>query len=222
MARSNKSQTQNGGRRKSTAKSKSSQAHMTTEHEEIRQWVEERGGYPATVRGTESGDEPGVLRIDYPGYSGEGTLERISWDEFFAKFEEANLAFLYQEETKDGGPSRFSKLIDRNSADAEQTTTRKRGRPRKQQTESAGNANPSGREGAASGQERPSSRREGSDSDRQDQGDVVVEAVYVIRDDGSDDMSALTDQGRDNDTEFGGRDSSMEWGKGAPTARSGE
>lgn len=93
----------------------SGQGTTTTDHAEIRRWVEERGGYPATVIGTErNNDEAGVLRIDYPGYSGEGRLERISWDEFFDKFDQANLAFLYQDETKGGGPSRFSKLIRRN------------------------------------------------------------------------------------------------------------
>jgi len=72
--------------------------------------VESRGGYPATVSGTEKrGEEAGILRIDYPGYSGEGTLERISWEDFFDKFDEEGLAFLYQD--KKG--SRFSKLVSR-------------------------------------------------------------------------------------------------------------
>ena len=42
-------------------------------------------------------------------------MEAISWDEFFMGFDENNLAFLYQEKTKDGSTSRFSKLIDRSS-----------------------------------------------------------------------------------------------------------
>jgi hypothetical protein len=79
----------------------------TTNRKEIQQWVEERGGNPAKVKGTE------VLRIDYPGYSGEDTLEQISWEEFFETFEANDLAFLYQEETKDGELSRFSKLVSR-------------------------------------------------------------------------------------------------------------
>jgi hypothetical protein len=91
---------------------------VTTDHEEIKKWVAARGGYPATVKGTTEGDEPGVLRIDYPGFSGEETLQQISWEEFFDAFEKNNLAFLYQEETKGGSESRFSKLIDRNSAEA--------------------------------------------------------------------------------------------------------
>ncbi len=91
---------------------------ITTDHEEIRKWVEERGGHPATVKATAEGGEPGVLRIDYPGFSGKETLEQISWKEFFDAFEKNNLAFLYQDETKDGSESRFSKLIDRDSAEA--------------------------------------------------------------------------------------------------------
>ena len=87
-----------------------SEAKVTTDHDEIRKWVEERGGHPAQVKGTE------LLRIDYPGYSGEQRLEEISWDEFFGAFEENNLAFLYQDKTKDGKQSRFSKLVDRDNA----------------------------------------------------------------------------------------------------------
>ena len=88
-----------------------SEAKVTTDHDEIREWVEERGGHPARVKGTE------LLRIDYPGFSGEERLEEINWDEFFEAFDENNLAFLYQEKTKDGKQSRFSKLVDRESTE---------------------------------------------------------------------------------------------------------
>jgi hypothetical protein len=91
-------------------------AKSTTDHELIRQWVEERGGHPARVRGTGSNDDTGMIRIDFPGYSGEGSLEQISWDEFFEKFEEKELALLYQdEEVREGEPSRFNKLVSRES-----------------------------------------------------------------------------------------------------------
>lgn len=95
----------------------SAESQVTTDHQEIQRWVEERGGRPARVKGTESKQDVGLLRIDYPGFSGEDTLEIISWDEFFEAFEENNLAFLYQEEKKDGSESRFSKLIDRDSVE---------------------------------------------------------------------------------------------------------
>jgi hypothetical protein len=51
------------------------------------------------------------LRIDFPGFKGEGTLQPISWDEWFRKFQERDLAFLYQSKTAAGKPSRFFKLI---------------------------------------------------------------------------------------------------------------
>ncbi len=80
----------------------------TTDHDEIRRWVSDRGGFPARVKGTEAKGS-GVLRIDYPGFSGEERLEAITWTEFFKGFDKEKLAFLYEDE-KD---SRFSKLIER-------------------------------------------------------------------------------------------------------------
>ena len=89
----------------------SSESKVTTNHDEIRRWVEDRGGHPARVKDTESKNSPGLLRIDYPGFSGEQRLEEITWDEFFEGFEENNLAFLYQDKTKDGKQSRFHKFV---------------------------------------------------------------------------------------------------------------
>lgn len=88
------------------------ESRTTTDHDEIRRWVEERGGRPAAVKSTSGGDA-GLLRIDFPGYRGEDSLEEISWEEFFEKFEQNNLAFLYQDETSGGQESRFSKLVSR-------------------------------------------------------------------------------------------------------------
>ena len=85
----------------------------TTDHDEIRKWVSERGGYPARVRETDKSGGSGVLRINYPGYTGEETLEPITWTEFFKGFEKNKLAFLFQDETKSGKDSRFSKLVSR-------------------------------------------------------------------------------------------------------------
>jgi hypothetical protein len=95
------------------AKAKTSHASLTTtNHDEIKKWVEDRGGRPAIVKGTEKGDSA-LLRIDYPGYSGEDTLEEIEWDQFFEIFDDNKLAFLYQDSTEDGGKSRFSKFVNR-------------------------------------------------------------------------------------------------------------
>jgi hypothetical protein len=62
-------------------------AKTTTDPETIRAWVETHGGRPARVRGTGDGDDPGILRIDVPGGAGEDSLEPISWEECFQKFQ---------------------------------------------------------------------------------------------------------------------------------------
>ena len=90
-----------------------SESHTTTDHDEIRTWVEAHEGKPASVKGTEGGDAVGVLRVDFPGGAGEDQLEHIEWDEWFAKFDESGLAFLYQSQKADGSDSTFFKLVRR-------------------------------------------------------------------------------------------------------------
>ncbi len=89
------------------------ESKTTTDHETIRTWVEERGGRPAHVKGTGGDGDAGLLRIDYPGRGDDESLEEIDWDAFFDAFEENGLAFVFQEETKQGEESRFSKLVNR-------------------------------------------------------------------------------------------------------------
>src|SRR5205085_4958967 len=93
-----------GGRRTSKA---------TTDHEQIRRWAEERGAHPACVRGTGGKGDIGMLRLDFPGYTGEDKLQPIGWDEFFKKFDQRRLALVYQEKTARGQKSNFNKLVSR-------------------------------------------------------------------------------------------------------------
>jgi len=92
-------------------------AQATTDHEKIRQWADSRGGHPATVKRTEHGHEPGILRLDFD--PPDASLEKISWDDFFDKFENADLAFLYQEKTADGKISRFHKFVSRDAVQSD-------------------------------------------------------------------------------------------------------
>lgn len=92
-----------------------SSAKTTTSHEEIRKWVERRGGHPAVVAATENDDRPGgLLRIDYdePGGNDDSRLQRIGWDEFFRIFDKNDLAFLHDPDSD----SRFSKFVEKESA----------------------------------------------------------------------------------------------------------
>lgn len=88
-----------------------SESRTTRNYEEIKNWVEERDGYPATVIATKGDVGAGLLRIDFPDYSGAESLERTSWETFFDKFDSENIEFLYQNQTADGQPSRFCKFV---------------------------------------------------------------------------------------------------------------
>jgi hypothetical protein len=91
-----------------------SSAKATTNHDEIRRWVEKRGGHPAMVAETEGKGGGGLLRIDFdePGGDKDTRLHRIKWDEFFETFDRNDLAFLYDPD----GDSRFSKFVARETA----------------------------------------------------------------------------------------------------------
>jgi hypothetical protein len=89
-----------------------SETRTTTDHDEIRRWVEEHDGRPASVKGT-GDDEAGVLRFDFPGGAGGDQLDEIGWDEWFRTFEDNKLALLYQEQKASGEDSTFFKLVAR-------------------------------------------------------------------------------------------------------------
>lgn len=87
-----------------------SQARTTQDHDTIRQWAEARGGRPSAVTQTRSKEDPGILRLDFDPK--DESLDPLSWNAFFEKFDAAHLSFLYQEETEDGKKSRFHKFIE--------------------------------------------------------------------------------------------------------------
>jgi hypothetical protein len=70
----------------------------------------------ACVRGTGDRGDVGMIRIDFPT-GPEPSLQEISWDEWFEKFDENNLALVYQEKTAGGQQSRFNKLVSRDTVE---------------------------------------------------------------------------------------------------------
>jgi hypothetical protein len=94
----------------------SASSRPLTDHDEIRRWAEERNAKPSCVRSTGDKNDVGMIRLDFPGYTGEGSLEEISWDEWFDKFDESSLALLVQDHTASGEKSNFNKLVSRETA----------------------------------------------------------------------------------------------------------
>ncbi len=85
----------------------------TQDHDEIRQWAESRGALPAEVASTETANQTGILRFEFPKATNanDSALKQISWDDFFEKFDQSGLALVYQDVTADGEKSNFNKLI---------------------------------------------------------------------------------------------------------------
>ena len=93
---------------------------ITTDHEVIRRWAEERGAKPARVQGTGGNGDIGIIRLEFPGAPGarDEKLEEISWDDWFKEFDEKGLAFVYEETTASGQKSNFNKLVKRETVKA--------------------------------------------------------------------------------------------------------
>ncbi len=103
-------------------------SRVLTDHDEIRSWAEERDARPACVRDTGTEEDVGMIRLDFPGYRGETSLEPIEWDEWLQKFDDNNLALLVEDETGGGEQSNFNQIIGRETAAAQGQGRRKTSR----------------------------------------------------------------------------------------------
>ncbi len=147
-----------GSKNQSSSQEDCGGSRTTTDHEEIRRWVEERGGHPASVKGTESG-ESCLLRIDYPGFGGDERLEEMEWEDFFDTFDEQGLVFLFQEQTKDCQPSRFSKFVSGENAPGEESAGGRSGKRGGSKAKISGGGKSGGRSGGKSGNAKSKSSR---------------------------------------------------------------
>jgi hypothetical protein len=95
------------------ARTRAGESAITSDHQAVKKWIEDRDGKPAAVKGTGTDNDPGILRVAFPGFSEKESLKEITWDEFFRKFDDAKLAFLYQEKTASGERSNFNKFVKR-------------------------------------------------------------------------------------------------------------
>lgn len=89
---------------------------ILVDHSLIQRWAESRGAHPACVKGTEASDGTCMLRLDFPGYTGEHSLQPIEWDQWFRVFDQRQLALIVEDKMADGTRSNFNKLVRRESA----------------------------------------------------------------------------------------------------------
>jgi len=92
-------------------------SHTLVDHDAIQEWADSRKAKPACVKGTGGDDDVGMIRLDFPGYSGGDSLQEITWEEWFRQFDENGLALIVQEETASGERSNFNKLVKRDETE---------------------------------------------------------------------------------------------------------
>ncbi|RKN39134.1 hypothetical protein [Micromonospora endolithica] len=80
---------------------------VTTNHDVIRRWAQERNARPATITGTEQDGRAGVLTFHVPGYRESSRVREITWDEWFRTFDLRKLNLIFQEQLRDGRQSTF-------------------------------------------------------------------------------------------------------------------
>lgn len=91
----------------------------TTNHDEIRRWAEKYDAEPEVIDNPEIANDPVGLRLNFPGDDEDVLLgdaaptQPVSWEEFFAKFDELGLAFIYDDETAEVDPSMAYHFIKR-------------------------------------------------------------------------------------------------------------
>lgn len=76
--------------------------NTTTDHALVRKLMDEEGGYPAHVEGSEGQGDQGLLRIGSRTDDPDDSLKEISWDEFFEEFEEKELMLAYTDVADEG------------------------------------------------------------------------------------------------------------------------
>ncbi len=71
----------------------------TTDHLEIRHWAQTHNVVPVEVMPDHVDSEPATLRLMLSGQIRHPEMIRISWDDFFVKFDELGLTFVYDSDS---------------------------------------------------------------------------------------------------------------------------
>ena len=74
------------------------QGKVTTDHGLIKNWAEARHGCPAVIRKITDAGIDLVLSFVFPDIDPEGIARKLSWDEFFERFDQQHLVFVYDDD----------------------------------------------------------------------------------------------------------------------------
>ncbi len=100
----------------------SATAKTTTDHDQIRGWARERGAQPVALL-DDDGKDSGGIELAFADHQDDANLEPIDWDLWFERFDQRDLALVFQDHTASGETSNFNKLISRESLPYRSTVT---------------------------------------------------------------------------------------------------
>jgi len=94
-------------------------AQVTTDHDEIRKWVEARSGRPAAVHSTQSKDGTGIIRIEFPNAPNakDDNLEEITWTNSSRSLTSRTWRCFIRRKPR-AASADFNKLVGRETAEA--------------------------------------------------------------------------------------------------------
>lgn len=84
----------------------------TTDPTLLRSVIEDRGGFPAHLAGSEGEGDSGLPRVGFTDRE-NADLKEISWEQFFTEFDEKDLVGVYAEDGSDVDGNRPVVLRDR-------------------------------------------------------------------------------------------------------------
>lgn len=90
---------------------------VTTVHAEIQTWAERYRGRPEIIDDQRAGSDRVGIRIHFPGQFDEAisprVRRRVTWEEFFEKFDQLEYAFIYYDPPGKTHPSDAYQFIKR-------------------------------------------------------------------------------------------------------------
>jgi hypothetical protein len=95
-----------------------SHRHITTDHDEIRRWIQTHHGAPARKLTFTTTHPDGFLCIDFLGMH-TPDLQHLSWTEWFTTFDKQGLALCYPDPHIHDGTSAWFELVHRSTSTPE-------------------------------------------------------------------------------------------------------
>jgi hypothetical protein len=94
---------------------------VTTKHEEIKSWAEKHKAVPELIDDIDSTGDIIGIRLEFPGHKDDFIMDetkhrKVTWEDWFERFEEMKLAFVYEENKKDN-PGMAYRFIPRENMD---------------------------------------------------------------------------------------------------------